>query len=277
METLNTTLTNVAHQAYDKLVDLLPEAALAILIVGVGILIAVALHYVTMQVLDFFAVDKLAAKTPVGRMLKNVGINKTISEILAMLVFWLCILLTLVIATRILHLPHIANAIDSIVRFIPRVMAIMLIVVFGMLLAKFLEVLVSQPLLKTGFKHANSVGRAVYMITVIFVLLIAFDQLGMNDSSVTSHVLLVLSVVLFIVGIGVIIAARSVLENALACQQIKQLAQVGQSVKIDGQSGTIRSFTFTSVLLDADGDTLVIPAQHFLNHTYRITSSRDDG
>lgn len=276
MNSFHSTFSDVGRQAYMKVMDLLPEAALAVLILGVGILAAIALHFMTLRVLDFFAVDKLAGKTPVDRMLKSVGIKKTISEIVALLVFWLCVLLTLVLASRTLHLPHIANAIDTIVRFIPRVIAVLLIVVFGMLLAKFLEVLVEQPLRRTGFRHAHSVGRGVYMITVIFALLFAFDQLGLNKSSVTANVLLVFSALLVIFSVGLMIASRSVLENMISGQQARQILEKGQKVQIDGKEGTVESFTLTTVVLRSGDKTLVIPSQHFQKLPYTIEYSHDE-
>lgn len=270
LQRFSTVFSLTANQAFDNIVQILPQAALAILVTGIGLLIAAALYFLAMRVMNVFAVDKLAAKTPLDRILKNAGIHKTVSEIVSLLIFWFVVFFTLVFASDILQLEQLSNFFDLVLRFIPRVIAALLIVFFGMLLGKFLAMLVEQPLRRAHIKHAEKVGKGVYAIVTVFVVLFAFDQLGIDLSFVTTNVMMVLAVVVIILGVGTVFASRTLLENALACYQIRQTLRTGDEVMINDVTGRIAEFTVTSVILSVDDRIVVIPALDFVTDTYSL-------
>jgi len=259
-------------QAYEKMMAILPQALLAILIVIGGWIIASLIYALCVRVLAFFAIDKLVAKTPLDRMLKGMGVDKSASEILALLFFWLTILVTLVFASEILHLEQLSHALETVTRYIPQVIAAFLIIVFGMLLARFLQTVVTQSFSRTGFGYERSVGKGVQTIVLVFVFLAAVDQLGFDLSFVTTNMLIFIAAILLIVGVSVVLGARAILENAVACQQLKRQISVGQRVAIAEQTGRVKGFLFGGVVLEtAQGET-VIPATTFFKHTYTILS-----
>ena len=174
--------------ATTKATVLLPEALLAILFLFAGWLVAVLVHHIVLWILGFFAIDKLAAKTPLSAFLKNLGIRKTAGEILGLLVFWLIIFFTLVIAADTLHLTQVSYALALIAHFIPQVIAAVLIIIVGMLVAKFLQILTVQALGHVNVAYKKSIGGAVQTVVLIFVFVAALDQIGFELDYVTgSH------------------------------------------------------------------------------------------
>lgn len=261
---LNDTLSSTT----DKVWGLLPEILFAIVVIFVGWLAAVLVHHIVLWVLNFFAVDKLAAKTPLQSILKSVGIQKSVSEILGLLVFWLVLLLTLVIAADSLHLEQVSEGLAMITGYIPQVIASILIIVFGMLLAKFLQMVVSQGLSRMDIAYTKFVGKAVQIVVLLFVFIAAVDQLGIDLDYVLNGMITFFSVLLLMLGLGAAIGARTVLDNAVACQQVKRQLPLGSSVKIDGMNGRVIDYTLTSVVLDVDDTETVLPATHLLTHKY---------
>lgn len=261
-------LSESAVSAHDKVWALLPEILFAILVVFVGWVAAVLVHHVVLWVLNFFAIDKLAAKTPLQGMLKGIGIHKTISEILGWLVFWLIILLTLIVASDTLHLSQVSGGLAVVTNYIPQIIAAVLIVVFGMLLAKFLQMLTLQTLNRMDISYKKYVGKAVQLVVLVFVCVAAVDQLGFSLGYVLNALITVFSVVLLMIGLGAALGARTVIDNATACQQLKRQLQLGDVVQIDDESGTVTDFTLTSVVLETATGIRVLPASQFLTHTY---------
>ncbi len=255
---------------YDRVWALLPEILFAIVVIFIGWIAAVLIHHVVLWVLNFFAIDKLSAKTPLQGMLRSIGIHKSISDILGWLVFWLIVLLTLIIAADTLHLNQVSQGLAVISSFIPQLIAALLIVIFGMLLAKFLQMLTTQTLNKMDISYKKFAGKAVQLAVLIFVFVAAIDQLGLNVSSVMNGLITVFSVVLLMLGLGAAFGARTVLDNTIACQQLRRQLPVGSRVTIAGTEGTVREFTLTSVVLDTAGHTKVLPAVHFFTHAYDI-------
>lgn len=266
-------LEGTVATASDKVWALLPELMFAISLVFAGWLVAVVVHHIVLRLLNFFAIDKLAAKTPLSKMLRSIGIHKSISEIFGWLVFWMLILLTLIIAAETLHLQQLSNALSIITNYIPQVLAAILIMVFGMLLAKFLQMIVTQGLCKMDIGYKQYISKAVQCVVLIFVCIAAIDQLGFNLQYILNGMVTIVSVGLLMLGLGAAFGARTVIDNATACQQLKRQISIGDGITISDVTGTVKEFTLTNVILSTDSGTKVLPASHFLTHTYTKTSA----
>ncbi len=263
-------LSEGIDSAGNKIWTLLPEIAFAILVIFVGWLAAVLVHHIVLWVLNFFAIDKLAAKTPLQGMLKSIGVHKSISDILGWLIFWMIILLTLIVAADTLHLQQVSNGLSVITNYIPQVIVALLIIVFGMLLAKFLQMLTIQALNKMDVSYKKFAGTAVQLVVLVFVFISAVDQLGFNLGYVLNGLITIASVALLILGLGAAFGARTVLDNAIACQQLRRQLPVGSTVQIGSEKGTVTEYTLTNVVLRTNEGTKVLPAVHFLTHTYTV-------
>jgi len=270
IERLQSIAGDAWNQAYQKIVDILPETALAVAIIGIGLLISTAVYYIAVRIMAFFAIDKLAGKTPLQQLLRNVGIHKNISNIVALLLFWLGVLITLIFASDVLQLEQISNALAVVTRFIPQIIAALLIVIFGMLLAKFLQVFMEQTLMRVQERLAIITGRVVYIAVIIFVFHLVIGQLGFDLSFVTTNAVIVLCAIILVVSIGAIVAARTLLENALACYQLRQELAVGDKISIGEITGTIKRFTLTDAVVETQEGDKVIPALIFFQQTYSL-------
>lgn len=261
-------LSEGAVSAYDKVWSLLPEILFAIVVIFVGWIVAVLVHHAVLWVLNFFAIDKLAAKTPLQGMLKSVGVHKSISDILGWLVFWLIILLTLIVAADSLKLKQVSLGLSVITNYIPQVIAALLMIVFGMLLAKFLQMVTLQTLSKMDIGYKKYVGKAVQLVVLTFVFVAAIDQLGFNLQYILNGIVTIVSVGLLMLGLGAALGARTVIDNATACQQVRRQLSVGDNVRVNGVAGEVAEFTLTNVVLKTGDDVHVLPASDFLTHTY---------
>lgn len=263
-------LSQSIASAGEKVWTLLPEILFAIVVVFVGWLAAVLIHHIVLYILNFFAIDKLAAKTPLQTMLRSIGIHKNISDILGWLIFWMIVLLTLIVAADTLHLQQVSSGLSVVTNYIPQVIVSLLIVVFGMLLAKFLQMLTVQALTRMDISYKKFVGTAVQLVVLVFVFVAAVDQLGFNLSYVVNGLITIASVVLLMLGLGAAFGARTVLDNAIACQQLRRQLPVGTQVHIKSEQGRVAEYTLTNVILETDHGTKVLPAVDFLTHTYTV-------
>lgn len=262
---------NALERASGQVLDLLPQAVLAALVLLAGILFASLAYFICIRILNIFAVDKIAAKTPLATLLQKIGIRKTVSQIIALLFFWTIVLFTLVFASELLDLPQVSHVLAVITRFIPQLIAALLLLVAGMILARFLQTLTRQALAPLEIGYERFVGQMVYIIILIFAIIAASEQLGFDLSFLTTNVLLALFALLLIMGIGFIIAARSVLENLVACYALRSHLSIGDTVEINTVRGEIISFTLTSVILEHNHQRTVLPAVFFFTHAYTIS------
>lgn len=274
---LQAMLAEAWSQTLEKTLEIFPEAVLAVVIIGVGLLISVGVYFLAVRLMEFFAIDKLAGKTPLQQFLHNVGIHKSVSQIVALLLFWLGVLITLIFAADTLNLEQVSSALGVVTRFIPQVIAALLMIVFGMLLARFLQVFVEQTLLKVQERLAVVAGRVVYIVVLLFVLQLVVEHLGINLAFLTTNVMIAISAVAIVVAVSAVIAARPILENAIAVYQLRQELQEGQHVSIAGISGTVQRFTVTSVVLRNGEHIIVLPARQFFTDTYSLSTTHERG
>lgn len=264
-------LRTAFERAYSKVLDLLPQAVLAALTVIAGIIAASLVYFICMRVLGVFAVDKIAAKTPLNRLLQRIGIHKTVSQIIALLLFWTTVLFTLVFASELLDLPQVSSVLAVITRFIPQLIAAILLLVAGMILARFLQTIARQAIEHLEIGYERFVGQVVYIVILTFAIIAASEQLGFDLSFLTTNVLLAIFAILLIVGIGFVIAARSVLENIVACYELKSTIAIGNIIEMNTLRGEVKSFTLTSVILEHSDKRTVLPAVFFFTHPYTIS------
>ena len=108
------------------------------------------------------------------------------------------------------------------------------------------------------------------VIVLVFVFLAAVEQLGMNLSFVTTNVLIVVAAVLIIGGLGIVLGARTVLENVLLCQHLKSQIEIGKEISVGDVKGKVKLFTLSGAVIEtSEGDT-VVPASLFFKQTYTI-------
>jgi small-conductance mechanosensitive channel len=274
-ERIRQMLTDAGQQASTKIIDILPQAAVAVLIVGIGLLVSAALYFLAMRIMEFFAIDKLAGKTPLQRFLRDAGIHKNVSHILGLLVFWLGVLVTLILAADALQLEQVSSALAVVTRFIPQLIAALLIVIFGMLLAKFLQVFVEQTLVKAHLQFAAVVGKVVYVCVLLFVLHLVIEQLGFQLSFITTNMMLAISAIVVVCGIGFVLSCKTLLENAAACYQLRQHLKVGDRVAVSGAQGAVAAFTLTSVVLQTSAGKTILPALAFYTSSYTIENQHE--
>lgn len=258
-------------EATARFADIVPEALLAIFVVLVGWVVASVLQMIALRILRFFAIDKLAAKTPLERMLKDVGIRKGLTDILGLLIFWLAILLTLTVAADMLRLTKVSEGLAVVTSFIPQAIAALLIIVFGMLLARFLQVLTRQAFVRAEIAGDRVAGKVVYIIVFIFVALAAIEQLGIGLEFVTTNAIIIVAATLILIGIAFIVGARSLIEGWMLTQYLHHEIAVDDLIEIGGVQGMVVRITQTAVILRVDQKEVVIPSKHFAETGYSRT------
>jgi len=275
MNALTTRLAGILSDAWSvasaRFIEIVPEALLAIFVVLIGWLVASILQMFVLRILRFFAIDKLAGKTPLERLLKDIGVRRGLTDILGLLVFWLGILITLTVASDILKLTQVSHALTVVTGYIPQAIAALLIIVFGMLLARFLQVLTIQALRRAEIVGDRVVGKVVYIIVFVFVGFAAIEQLGLRLDFVTTNAIIIIAATLILVGTALIIGARSLIEGWLLTQYLHHELRVGDHIEIQGTRGEVARISQVAIILKVGDAEMTIPSRHFVEKGYSRT------
>lgn len=159
----------------------LPRLLLAVVILLAGWLIAKAARFALDRALRAANFHVLGEKAGIDRFLREGGATIDTVAILSLLVYWLIILAALMIAFNSLNLEYVTDLIGRVLLFVPRVMVAVLLLAFGAYFARFVGLAVTTYLSNIGNRDAALLGRFTMYAIVVFVVLIALDQLGLGD------------------------------------------------------------------------------------------------
>ena len=159
----------------------LPRVVLAIAILIIGWLIAKAVRFAVVRTLRALNFNVITDKAGIDAFLRQGGGDIDTIAVMGALAYWLVILAAMMIAFNSLDLAYVTDLIGRIVLFVPRVMIAVVVLVFGAYFARFVSGALTLYLQNIGAGEAALLGRLCMYAIMVFVILIALDQLGLGD------------------------------------------------------------------------------------------------
>jgi len=177
----------------------LPRLILAILILIAGWLLAKFLRFAIIRGLKAVNFNVLADRAGIDGFLQQGGIKTDTLGILGMLVYWFMILVAFMVAFNSLGLAYVTDLIGRVLMFIPKVIVAVLILAFGAYFARFMATTVTAYFRNIGLEDAGLLGRITLYAIMVFVVLMALDQMSIGGDIIRHSFLILLA--------GVVLAA----------------------------------------------------------------------
>jgi flagellar biosynthesis protein FliQ len=177
--------------------DFLPRLAIALVVVIIGYFVAKAVKFAIVKGLRAVNFNIMTERAGIDGFLRAGGIRADGTEILALLFYWVVILVALVIGFNSLGLGYITDLLSRVLLFVPKVMVAMLILAFGAYFAGFIGHAVTAYCKKVHLQDAELLGRICQYAILAFVVLIALDQVNIGGDIVRQTFLIVLAGVVF--------------------------------------------------------------------------------
>ena len=171
----------------------LPRLLLAGVILIVGWLVAKALRFTVVKALRSINFHVLTARSGLDAFLQMGGTAADTTAILGMLAFWLAIVAALVLACNSLGLTYATELLAKIALLLPRLILAVVILAFGAYFARFIDDTVSAYLREAGQGEAPLLGRLARYAVLMFVILIALDQLDVGGAIIRQSFLIILA------------------------------------------------------------------------------------
>lgn len=243
----------------------IPNLVGAALILAVGWMISRALEAVSVRAMRTVGVDRVATRLRIAEYLERAEVPLSLSQVVARLLFWVVLLTFLLSSMETLGLSAVTITIDRLIAFIPGVIGAALIVIAGLLFARFVAALVSSSASVAGFANASRFGFLVQIAVAGLVIVVAIEQVGVE----TDILILPLSVVLasagFAVGLAFALGARPVVTHILAGHFLKRSLPREASVEIGGRRGFVDRVGAIDTLLRGDDGSWTIPNAQLLD------------
>jgi len=158
-----------------------PRLLLAILIVVVGWVLAKAVRFALVKALRAINFNVVTEKAGIDQFFKEGGSELDTIRVLGSLAFWLVVLAAVMVASNSLDLAYVTDLIGRVVLFVPKVMFAVVIIVFGAYFARFVASALTTYLRDSHAGEAVLIGRLALYAIMVFVIMIALDQMGLGD------------------------------------------------------------------------------------------------
>jgi len=170
----------------------LPRLALALVVLVAGWLLAKGAKFTVVRGLRAINFNVLTERAGMDEFLRQGGIRSDTTDIFGQLVYWLVVFAVLVIAFNSLGLTYITDLLGQVVLFVPKVIVALVILAFGAYFAAFVGGAVVTYCRNVGIQDADVLGKLAQYAIVVFVVLIALDQMNVGGDIIRQSFLIIL-------------------------------------------------------------------------------------
>ena len=186
----------------------LPRLALAMAVLIAGWLAAKVVRFAIVRGLRAINFNVLTERAGMDGFLAQGGIERDTTDIFGILVYWLVIFAALVVACNSLGLTYITDLLGQVVLFVPKVLVALVILAFGAYFAAFVGGTVVTYCRNVGIQDADLLGKLAQYAIIVFVVLIALDQVSVGGEIIRQSFLIILGGVVLALALAFGIGGR---------------------------------------------------------------------
>ena len=250
-----------------------PKLVAAVAVIVIGYLVAWLLSRAITTIAEKLGLQRAAETGGIVQSMRQVGIEKTVPQIVGVIVFWLLLGVFAVAAFDILDLPALTGAMEKVIAYIPKLLVATFVVVLGLLLAAFLKGVVATSADRVGITYAPQLATGVYWILALMTFIAAFDQLQIEFKLLNEAILIAFGALALGFGLSFGLGGRDVMAGILAGYYVRQRMHTGDRVQVGGFEGVVREVGPVATIIETNEAGLMyrhsIPNSKMLNEAVR--------
>ena len=186
----------------------IPRLLLAALVVIAGWLLAKVARFTVIRGLRAINFHVLTERAGIDNFLRQGGMAADASAVFGWLAYWLIILASLIVAFNTLDLSYVTDLLSRVLWFVPNVFVALLILAFGAYFARFVGDAVITYARNADMQDAVLLGKVAQGAILMFVVLIALDQIKVGGDIVRQSFLIILGGVVFALALAFGLAGK---------------------------------------------------------------------
>src|SRR5260370_3375055 len=175
-------LTQAAHELARGFAHFLPRLIVMLILAFVGWVIAYVAKAVLRSILGLIKFDKLSENTGASQLLTKASLPPA-TEMLSRFVFWVAWPGFVLLGVSVLGILGLQEQIARFFLFLPRLFVAMFILFFGLLAAGFFSRAALLAGVNANVPSPRVLSLAVRSVIIVFVLSIAFEELGLAEQT----------------------------------------------------------------------------------------------
>lgn len=249
---------SVLDRAWGALGDALPRLAGALLLIAIGIPVAALVARFVRRVLLRANVDGLGERSGIHDGLARIGLERSLSRLIARAVRIALIVLVVVAAISLLGFGALSAALNAIVLFVPKLFVAIAIVIAGIVAAEFLRQRVEP--VADQMAVGVPLGRLTEVVVLALFVLTALALIGIPTGILVVLVALVIAAGVLSVALAFGLGSREVAREISAGRSVAAAFQLGQRITVGGVTGQITELgQAATVVRTAEGASVRLP------------------
>jgi hypothetical protein len=184
-----------------------------LLLLVAGWLVARLVRMLVIRGLRIVRLDMVAERAGIDGFLRKGGLRQDSVEILGALAYWLLIIVILVMVMKVWNLEIGLSVL--LLPFLSRIFVSLVVLILGLFLAAFIGDLVRTAAANAEMAYAGLLGQLVRWVIVIFIVLTAIRQLGIEAQLISYGFLMVLGGLCLGMALAIGLGARPIVEEHL--------------------------------------------------------------
>lgn len=175
--TWSSALNEAYKEIFVRLGNFIPEIFGAIVILLLGWLVAWLLQKLVDPVLRG-VLDPLWEVAKLEDLRKKAKLDLDITALISRFIFWIVLAVAFLASLEVLGLSTVADLFNQVVGYVPNVLAAIVILILGLVLANFLRSTVKATMFASELPHTSLISSVTYWSVVVFVIIAALVQLN---------------------------------------------------------------------------------------------------
>lgn len=237
----------------------LPNLIGALLLLLVGWLVARVVQFILANLLRRLRLDRLAERAGISQLLEDSGLDRSASNLIALIVYWLVLLIFVLAAAESLGLAGVANALDGFVAYLPNVLAAAFILLLGGLIARLAGDAVSAVAAQAGMAAGPALGQVIRYVLLVFAVILAMEQLGIATDLLTATAAALIAALALALALAFGLGSREIARNIMAGFHAKESFKPGQKLQVKDYTGRLRSIGPVKSLIETEVGIVSVP------------------
>lgn len=161
-------------------INFLPSLIGAIIVFVVGLIVAAGLGSLVEKVFEAVKLDSVLARLGLGPYFERAGLKLRGARFLGQLVNWFLIIVFLLAASDILGLFALSAFLGDVLRYIPNIVAAVLVMLAAVVVANFLRRIVVASVTSAKLHAARFLGTLTWWAVMLLGFVQALIQLGVG-------------------------------------------------------------------------------------------------
>lgn len=255
----NVDLFQVLQGLLEQFVSQLPPIFGSISILLLGIIVATLFSRLLFTILQKLRLDKMAGRVNRLDLFNRLKWKLSPSLIISRLIYYMLLLLFVIAATDVLNMPEISDLLKGFISFIPSLIFAIIIFFVGIFVADFLRKIVLNTCESFRIPAPELISSFVFYLILVSVGIIALAQAGVETDFISNIIVIIIGGLVLGFGIGYGLASQHLFANLLGAMYSKDKVHLGDEIEVDGIKGKVIYIGRTSLTLDSDGVSVMIP------------------